>query len=166
MREKGFTLIELVIVVTILAIVAAVAIPTFQNLRQRGQISATRGILGEIRSAITIYRANEITSGRSNGVAGTRGYPAWGQLCDTQDNGVSGCACSGTMTPKVMENGETPDNPFAREFGRSETCLDGVAVGSSPGVMEALTDTGWLYQQSSGRFWANTQTSGVNENTF
>ena len=54
-KEKGFTLIELMIVVAIIGILAAVAIPKFGNLISKAKEAKTKGNLGAIRSAITIY---------------------------------------------------------------------------------------------------------------
>lgn len=53
--RKGFTLIELMIVVAIIGILAAIAIPQFANLISKSQEGATKGNLGTIRSALSIY---------------------------------------------------------------------------------------------------------------
>ncbi len=49
--EKGFTLIELVVVITILAILAAVALPRFTNMQVDARVSKANAILGAVRSA-------------------------------------------------------------------------------------------------------------------
>jgi prepilin-type N-terminal cleavage/methylation domain-containing protein len=54
-KTKGFTLVELMIVVAIIGILAAVAIPKFANLIVKAKEGATKGSLGAIRSAISIY---------------------------------------------------------------------------------------------------------------
>lgn len=54
-KSKGFTLIELMIVVAIIGILAAIAIPKFADLIRKSQEGATKGNLGAIRSAISIY---------------------------------------------------------------------------------------------------------------
>jgi MSHA pilin protein MshA len=54
-NEKGFTLIELVMVIVILAVLAAVAIPTFVNLSTEARNAARLGVVGGIRSGITTY---------------------------------------------------------------------------------------------------------------
>jgi len=54
---KGFTLIELMIVVTIIGVLAAIVIPTFGILTRRADEGATKGKLGAIRSAVNIYNA-------------------------------------------------------------------------------------------------------------
>ena len=53
--KKGFTLIELMIVVAIIGILAAIAIPKFADLIRKSNEGATKGNLGAIRSALSIY---------------------------------------------------------------------------------------------------------------
>src|SRR5579859_8016033 len=51
----GFTLIELMIVVAIIGILAAIAIPKFAQLVTKSKEGATKGSVGSIRSALSIY---------------------------------------------------------------------------------------------------------------
>lgn len=85
MRNKaGFTLIELVIVIVILGILAAAAIPRFSDLSTDARISAVNGIAGALRSAASIAHSTQLVRGYSSGstisLEGTninmsRGYP-------------------------------------------------------------------------------------------
>ena len=50
--QKGFTLIELMIVVAIIGILAAVAIPQYQNYIAKSQVSRVMGEVGALRTAI------------------------------------------------------------------------------------------------------------------
>src|SRR5438046_6972897 len=55
LTKRGFTLIELMIVVAIIGILAAIAIPKFSQLITKGNEANTKGNLGAIRSALSIY---------------------------------------------------------------------------------------------------------------
>jgi MSHA pilin protein MshA len=70
MKEKGFTLIELVVVIVILGILAATALPKFMDLRGDAVQSAVNGVAGALSSAAAInYSTRLITP--SNGYAVT-----------------------------------------------------------------------------------------------
>ncbi len=58
-KSKGFTLIELMIVVAIIGILAAIAIPRFANLIDRAREARTQGNLGSLRSALAIAYGSE-----------------------------------------------------------------------------------------------------------
>ena len=56
-QKKGFTLVELVIVIAILGILALYAIPKYQNLIEEARSSEAKAQLGSVRSALGIYYA-------------------------------------------------------------------------------------------------------------
>ena len=64
--EGGFTLIELVIVIVILGILAAVAIPKYEDMREQARVATLRGQLGSIRSAIAIQYARNALNGSAS----------------------------------------------------------------------------------------------------
>jgi type II secretion system protein G len=55
---KGFTLVELLIVIIIIAVLAAIAIPKFSNSSNRSKDSALRSNLKLVRNAVDLFRAD------------------------------------------------------------------------------------------------------------
>ena len=55
--KKGFTLIELMIVIAIVAILAAIAIPNFTKLKEKAAINAAYSSLQNLRKAIEAYKS-------------------------------------------------------------------------------------------------------------
>ena len=56
-KKKGFTIVELVIVIAVVAILAAVLIPTFSNLVKKANLSADQQAVRQMNTALAIYAA-------------------------------------------------------------------------------------------------------------
>mgnify|MGYP001582377715 CR=1 FL=1 len=67
-RQAGFTLIELVIVIVILGILAAAALPRFSDLSTDARVAAINGLAGSLRSAASIAKATQLAKGLASNV--------------------------------------------------------------------------------------------------
>jgi len=134
-NQKGFTLIELVIIIAVLGILAAVAIPKYTNITSESKEAAARGALGGLRSGITIFYANE---------AVTTGNAVWPSLVQLSAPGT------------VMEQ-SIPANPYQHPDSAADSIVTGVTKGTTVG-----TRGGWAYNATTGEIWANTSKSGEN----
>ena len=69
MKQKGFTLIELVVVIVILGILAATALPKFVDLSGEAEQAAAEGVAGAISSASSInYGAKKLSSPQAQAI--------------------------------------------------------------------------------------------------
>lgn len=87
-KQQGFTLIELIMVIVILGILAAVALPKFANLGGDARKASLQGALGSVKSAAAIVHSKALIDGTTkaasssvalegdSAVATAYGYPA------------------------------------------------------------------------------------------
>jgi prepilin-type N-terminal cleavage/methylation domain-containing protein len=131
LKEKGFTLIELMIVVAILATLAAIAIPKFTLMAEKSREGATKGDLGAIRSAATLYYGN------------TNGF--WPTTLDTS-SGFSMSVYLGAL-PGVKVTGAFTTGAVS-PAGTNVTYTTTSSVPTDAG-------SGWLYDSNSGLIYVN-----------
>ncbi len=110
-NEKGFTLIELIMVIVILGIISAVAIPKFLSLSDSAKLSAARGVGGAIASSISAEHADYLVNGNTYTLDDVLSATAFtsGISYNTTDNDtpVSGDICSNGAGTQIVLNHKT-----------------------------------------------------------
>ena len=151
--RKGFTLVELMIVVLIIGILAALVMPSVQGQVTRSKESAAKSTLQTIRSQIELYKMQH--NGLNPGYMST--IQATSLVLQYQFIGTS--SVQGMATSSTTSSGTYPYGPYLMEI--PENPFNG--YNSITFIPDSVTDyssyvddqSGWLYQKDTATFLLN-----------
>lgn len=94
--QKGFTLIELMIVIAIIGILAAIAVPQYQNYIARSQVSSAQGEVAALKTAVedAILRGNAASLTNTTDLAANTGLSS---LLGVTESNLGTLALTGSM---------------------------------------------------------------------
>ena len=163
MKIKAFTLVEILIVVTILGILAAVVLPTMQGHAANARESSAKDSLRTMRTQIEFYKMEHdgVPPGYINGAVAPEAFLL---LHFTGTTTVTGQASPNKVPTAPFLYGpyirKLPENPY----NNLSTIIYVDEMLSFADAVDG-TSSGWLYRSGTGDFkinWVGTDSEGVN----
>jgi len=145
--RRGFTLVEILIVVIILGILAAIVIPQFTNASQDARKNSLTSQLQTIRSQVELFKMQHLDK-NPNGLntAGTiPSATAWAEMLvkTNNDQTTTGAPQFGPYLQGA------PVNPL-----NGSSIVKVVSADVTLGQASGCTTEGWIYNQANGKSWA------------
>ena len=142
--KRGFTLVEILIVVIILGILAAIVIPQFTSASQDARKNSLTSQLQTLRSQIELYKLQHLDQLPSQLVGGT---PSWDQLINKTDNaGTTGTTSAYPFGPYLQS---APINSLNGQSAMLVVTADQTLGGSLTGG----SNKGFVINSNNGKVW-------------
>lgn len=146
--SKGFTLVEILIVVIILGILAAIVIPQFTNASQDARKSSLTSQLQTIRSQVELYRLQHLDE-LPPSLVDANAADQWAEMTKKTNEKHEDEADDMTTVRFGPYLQAAPVNPLN---GLTKVMITTSDV--TPGSQSGTTDCGWIINTSNGKIWA------------
>lgn len=171
-KPNGFTLVELMIVVSILGIMAAIVLPTFAGNSLMAKESVAMDNLRTVRSQIELYKLqhNGLRPGYYINPIGATVQASAVVMNNqfTQTTSVKGTTSGSQAKSATYPCGpymiKKPSNPF-NGFTNIKYVAQGADFAAAAAATTDAEQVGWLYKKETGEFklnWVGTDSKGVN----
>lgn len=144
-KQKGFTIIELVVVILLLGILAATALPRFLDVTDEAHTAVVEGVQSGFATGVALFRAQWVAEGQPrttvtdstgfNLFSSSSGYPRSATLTPTTVGaGLTAAASCQTVYESILQAGGRPTAAFvngltADDAPTRETAVEGAAAG-------------------------------------
>ena len=151
-RKGGFTLVEILIVVIILGILAAIVIPQFTSASQDARKNSLVSQLQTLRSQLELYKLQHLDQLPSTLIGAT---PAWTQMTNKTDaSGATGTSTAFPFGPYLQADPVNPLNSV------NQTAVGVVTADVSGGAANASGSVGFVINSSNGKIWGTSAKQG------
>jgi general secretion pathway protein G len=144
--KKGFTLVEILIVVIILGILAAIVIPQFTEASSEARVSNLMTNLQTIRSQLLLYKTQHLEHYPTNDATGHTFEEQMTQFSDVTGDVSAAPSSSFPYGPYLQS---VPANPIS---GSNAVVVEDDAA---TGFAAPAADAGWWFNSATGEFRAN-----------
>jgi general secretion pathway protein G len=158
-NNKGFTLVEILIVVIILGILAAIVIPQFSNASTDAKKNSLTSQLQTLRSQFELYKLqhnDQLPPAFKNGSGVVSDWSEMTGQTDVAGTVVAAPTTGATVYGPYLQ--QKPANPLNGKDGVAVQTTDAAFGGSTPGG-GSTSNVGFVMNTATGKIWGTSATS-------